>query len=241
MSQVLTMRAGSRYGWSDWVGFLFYMLFALAIVATSPEMGILLLPAFLHEFLTGVSFLVRRPLQRRLQGWGPRLAAYSGSFLMPLFVQFALRVRPDWVAGSAGAAVNNLGIALWLIGSLLSVWTVWRLRHSFSLEPQARALVTSGPYRLARHPIYLSYVLLYGGIWLMHATVALGLMLALWFVAVLARIHYEESVLDATFAEYAQYRRRVAMFGPRAFRSMRAQVEDGSNRGIEGHRVGARL
>ena len=36
-------------------------------------------------------------------------------------------------------------------GSVLGLWPLWYLRHSFSLEPEARTLVVAGPYRLARH------------------------------------------------------------------------------------------
>src|SRR5438309_7699588 len=40
-------------------------------------------------------------------------------------------------------------------GLAYSVWRLAYLRRSFSVIPEARRLVTGGPYRLSRHPVYL--------------------------------------------------------------------------------------
>ena len=40
------------------------------------------------------------------------------------------------------------------MGSLGSILVLWRLGKSFSIMPEARKLVTGGPYACARHPLY---------------------------------------------------------------------------------------
>jgi protein-S-isoprenylcysteine O-methyltransferase Ste14 len=107
------------------------------------------------------------------------------------------------------------GIAVWLAGALLALWPLWQLRRAFSVEPQARELVTSGPYRFARHPIYAAYVLVNCGLWLRHPTLPFGTVLAIWLALLAVRIRYEERVLEGVFPEYAAYRARVGALGPR--------------------------
>ena len=211
----------SRRTRADWVGFVFflalagtYMGLAGTILLQSPAVGVLMLPTFLNELMTAIAFLIRRPLRQELSGWTPRLAAYAGTFILPAFLQTAGRWRTDWIAPSSGLAMQ-VGLVLWLFGAVVGLWTLWHLRRSFSLEPQARALVTSGPYRLARHPIYAAYILQYAGVWLAHTTVPLGVVLLAWLGITVVRIHFEEKVLEAAFPGYAQYRSSVGAFGPR--------------------------
>ena len=42
-----------------------------------------------------------------------------------------------------------------VLGMILSIFSLASLGRSFSIIPQARKLVKSGPYRLVRHPIYV--------------------------------------------------------------------------------------
>jgi protein-S-isoprenylcysteine O-methyltransferase Ste14 len=204
---------------SNWVGFLFYLLVAIRIVVQSPQIGVWMLPSFLHELIIAVAFLNRQPLRRIAPGFLPRAAAYSGSFILPLFLTWAGRFHPQWLGLSPVHRVQELGALLWVAGSLLGLWTVWSLRRSISLVPQARSLVTSGPYRLARHPIYAGYLVQYVGLWLAHWSLALGLILLVWLALTAARVHFEESVLQAEFPQYRQYQKTVGVFAPRLRRS----------------------
>ncbi len=43
-------------------------------------------------------------------------------------------------------------------GLAYSVWGLAYLRRSFSIIPEARRLVTGGPYALSRHPVYLGEI-----------------------------------------------------------------------------------
>jgi protein-S-isoprenylcysteine O-methyltransferase Ste14 len=204
---------------SNWVGFLFYLLVAVRLVVQSPQIGVWMLPSFLHELIIAVAFLSRQPLRRIAPGFLPRATAYSGTFILPLFLIWAGRCHPQWLGLSPVHWMQELGAPLWVAGSLLGLWTVWSLRRSISLVPQARSLVTSGPYRLARHPIYAGYLVQYVGLWLAHWSLALGLILLLWLALTASRVHFEESVLQAEFPQYRQYQKTVGVFAPRLRRS----------------------
>ncbi len=46
----------------------------------------------------------------------------------------------------------------------LTVWGIWTLRRSFSITVEVRTLVTNGPYRWMKHPIYTGEILTAGGV-----------------------------------------------------------------------------
>ena len=179
----------------------------------APEFGVLILPGLIQELLIAVSFLVRGRARSAAPGWTARAVAYANSFLVMVFILVASRVAPEWLRPTPNESLRSAGAVLWLAGALLCLWPLWFLRRSFSLEPEARTLVTSGPYRLARHPIYTVYLLINAGILLRHLTVPFAIVLALWVALLLVRVRYEEGVLTATFPEYSEYRRRVRAFG----------------------------
>jgi protein-S-isoprenylcysteine O-methyltransferase Ste14 len=103
-------------------------------------------------------------------------------------------------------------------GLAYSVWGIAYLRRSFSIIPEARRLVTGGPYSLSRHPVYLGEI-----------TTAIGVNLATggWLTAIaivyfigceLLRIRWEERILSATFPnDYPAYARRVPRYLPNPF------------------------
>jgi len=200
---------------SNWIGSLFYLLLALRIIVQSPTIGVWMLPSFLHEVIISVGFLTRKPLRRTAPGFLPRIAAYSGTFIFPLFLTWAGKWHSQWLGLSPIKRMQEVGALLWVAGSLLGLWTVWTLRQSISLVAQARSLVTSGPYRLARHPIYACYLLQYVGLWLAHWNLALGLILLVWFALTAVRMYFEESVLQAEFPQYHEYQKTVGLLAPR--------------------------
>ena len=199
--------------WSDWVGTAAFTAMAVGLWRRSPEFGVLLLPGLVQELLIAASFLVRGRARSVAPNWASRLVAYANSFLVMIFILVAAEVRPDWLRPTPSHDLRFAGAILWLVAAVICLWPLWYLRRSFSLEPEARTLVTSGPYRLARHPIYTVYLLINAGILLRHLTVPLALVLAAWLVLLLIRVRYEEGVLMAAFPEYTEYRRRVRAFG----------------------------
>jgi len=201
--------------WSDVVGFVSFVALAAITAVRQPGLVLLLAPILLYEIAVATSFLIRGRAVRTSTGIPQRIAAYGGTFLMPLALPLMAEVAPQWLTTTDVALAMSVGTALRIVGLGLCVWGVWHLRRSFSVEPAARALVTSGPYAFFRHPLYVGYAATFVGGLLQRPTAAYAALTALWFVLTYMRIRYEEGVLEAAFPEYAEYRRRVGLLSPR--------------------------
>jgi len=220
------MQIRSTRHWSDWVGVAAFTAIGVSLYTRSPEFGLLILPTLLQELVVAVSFLLRPRARQGARGWLPRIVAYANSFGVMVFLWYASRYHPEWIRATAVPSLRTAGVALWLSGAILALWPLWYLRRNFSVEPAARDLVTSGPYRWARHPIYAVYLLINAGILLGHPTIPLAAVFAGWLVLLLLRVGYEEQVLAVAFPQYREYRRRVGAFGPRPSRpALTRQVE----------------
>jgi protein-S-isoprenylcysteine O-methyltransferase Ste14 len=91
---------------------------------------------------------------------------------------------------------------------------LWRLGKSFSIMPEARKLVTSGPYAYARHPLYAVEIITIIGT-AVQFTPPWSWIIALIVVGLLwVRSNYEEQVLEAAYPEYGAYRAKTARFIP---------------------------
>jgi protein-S-isoprenylcysteine O-methyltransferase Ste14 len=100
------------------------------------------------------------------------------------------------------------------LGSLGSLLVLSRLGRSFSIMPEARKLVTGGPYSVVRHPLYtVEIVTIIGTAMQFQApwswVIALAVVALLWI-----RSHYEEQVLARAYPEYGEYRARTSRFIP---------------------------
>jgi protein-S-isoprenylcysteine O-methyltransferase Ste14 len=99
-------------------------------------------------------------------------------------------------------------VALQVCGMLWQISAKVVLGRSFGLLPAARGIVTGGPYRVVRHPIYLGYLVGHLGFLLSNFSLQNVLVLGALYVAQTIRMLREEAVLGGS-AEYRDYTRRV--------------------------------
>lgn len=120
-----------------------------------------------------------------------------------------LRVPDGWapLSHAIGIAIVAAGAALLLPAPLMFAWR----RTTIVPHRAARSLVTTGPYRVTRNPMYVALTMFYLG-----AALAVDQLVALPFLAfplwVLAKktIPFEEATLDRAFGEdYRAYCTRV--------------------------------
>lgn len=118
--------------------------------------------------------------------------------------------RDGWVAW--------VGIALFAAGIAINVWAMATLRAMYTVRlavQQDHRLVTSGPYRIVRHPGYFGFVLALPGMGLALGSLALlafTVAILLWLVS---RIREEEQMLVEKFGEtYRAYQRKTKRLIP---------------------------
>ena len=117
-----------------------------------------------------------------------------------------------------GDTIRWLGVLLFAAGGALRLWPVFVLGHRFSglvaIQP-GHQLVTSGVYRVIRHPSYLGLLVNALG-WALAFRSAVGVLLtALMFPPLLARIRAEERMLRTQFGpEYDAYCSRTSRLLP---------------------------
>jgi protein-S-isoprenylcysteine O-methyltransferase Ste14 len=159
--------------------------------------------------LVVVLFIVRR---RAIRGdhatLVPGLVALVGTFLLNVVAYLPI----DDTTSTEGLLASS-GVVI--AGTLFTIWSLATLGRCFGLFPEVRGLVTHGPYRLVRHPVYLGEIVS-----------AMGLLLAkphpliiVVFVAFVAlqfwRTVYEERALTAAFPEdYPGFAGRVPRLIP---------------------------
>jgi protein-S-isoprenylcysteine O-methyltransferase Ste14 len=113
-----------------------------------------------------------------------------------------------------------IAIALQLIAIALMVWarvTFGRRSFHAAANPTSGGLVTTGPYRIIRHPIYTAACLFGWGPIIAHwslASVALGILLLL---GALVRMICEEQLVKQKYPEYIEYARLTKRMVPYLF------------------------
>jgi protein-S-isoprenylcysteine O-methyltransferase Ste14 len=115
-------------------------------------------------------------------------------------------------------ALQALGLAVTVIGSAGLVWTDrWLARH-FASDAAATELMTRGPYRVVRHPRYLSILLLTLGFALAFASIIGWALVFIVLAALLHRIAREEVHLREVFgAAFEAYTHRTSRLVPLLF------------------------
>ena len=115
---------------------------------------------------------------------------------------------------------HPLAIALQVIAVALMVWarvTFGRRSFHASADPTAGGLVTTGPYRYIRNPIYTAAILFVWGAVVTHwswKSATLGLVLILGAVI---RMLCEERLLKQSYPEYLQYSKTTKRMIPYLF------------------------
>ena len=153
-----------------------------------------------------VMFALRHVPQQRPSGLYPRCAAVAGTF-----IGVGIVLLPPQ---ELSPALYLTSLLLTIGGTLFAICAALVLGRSISLLPEARRLVTSGPYALVRHPLYLGEIVAISGVTLQYLSVWALLLLGLQFAFQLQRMTNEERVLIQVFPEYSHYRARTACLVP---------------------------
>ena len=179
----------------------------LLLGVTSAELAILffLTPTFTivdwiyvlqHLMVLGIA-LTRRPPEvqdRSLPSNASVVVAYAYPYAQVLYLRW-VPGDPAWFTG---------GLVLVTLAACLSLASLLSLGRWFGVFPALRGLVTRGPYRLVRHPMYLSYVIADIGYNLQEWNLGTALLVMAGWASLLYRIYAEERILsqDAGWSTY---------------------------------------
>jgi protein-S-isoprenylcysteine O-methyltransferase Ste14 len=120
--------------------------------------------------------------------------------------------------GPPEATATSLVLAGELVALVSCIWllaSVLALGRCFGVLPEARGLVTQGPYRLVRHPVYLGELGACAGLVVASPTAWNFSVAAIFAAAQARRMRFEEEELEAHFPEYARYAARTPRLVPR--------------------------
>ena len=141
-----------------------------------------------HLIVLGIALTRRYP---KVRDYSVASSVAVGiAYVYPYAQVIYLRWSPGYVASpAAGLVLVTLAAGL----SLVSLLTVGR---RFGVRPALRGLVTSGPYRFVRHPMYLSYMLADIGYNLQEWNFVTLLLVLVGWMSLIYRIHAEERVIS---------------------------------------------
>lgn len=174
---------------------LMAMRFGADFLVTGRVTGLLLL---VSELLVVVMTVRRRSavaMDRSVRARGLTLLSMLGPLLL----------RPAHVAALAPGALT---VALSVLGLAVVITGKMTLGRSFGLIPANRGVVSSGLYRLVRHPIYMGYLVTHAAFVLSNPSAWNVGILAAADAALLARAVCEEATLAAD-PKYRAYQQSV--------------------------------
>ncbi len=149
------------------------------------------------SFLLGAAVVLVTSKDARVRdgrGWVV-VASLTASFL--LLGASVLPAGP--LVWNPSTGVTEVGLAITVFGAALALAAFLSLRANFSIVPEARSLVVTGPYRWIRHPMYFAELLMIAG-FAVSGLRFTGLLVALSVLGLqIYRIRVEERLLSTTF------------------------------------------
>jgi protein-S-isoprenylcysteine O-methyltransferase Ste14 len=127
-----------------------------------------------------------------------------------------------WLAtrfAPASPSIGKFGVTVTVVGIAFAIWARWHLGENWSATvtlKEGHELISSGPYRYIRHPIYSGMLVAFVGTALAlgeyRALISVGIVL----VAFYTKAKKEERFLTQEFGEkFREHSRRTGMFLPK--------------------------
>ncbi|HAM49867.1 MAG TPA: hypothetical protein DCP92_03935 [Nitrospiraceae bacterium] len=149
-----------------------------------------------HVLVLGIALTRRQPQvqDHSLSSSAAVVIAYAYPYAQVVYLRW-VPGDPAWPEG---------GLVLVTLAACLSLASLLSMGRLFGVFPALRGLVTRGPYRLVRHPMYLAYMLADIGYNLEEWNFGTVLFVMAGWASLLYRVHAEEKILsqDAGWSTY---------------------------------------
>jgi protein-S-isoprenylcysteine O-methyltransferase Ste14 len=108
--------------------------------------------------------------------------------------------------------LNITGLILASVAIVLGSWSLWVMRISkiriLPMPHVEAALITSGPYRLLRHPMYTAVLLFTAGISIDYPNWEKVIIWLILLIVLIIKLHWEDRMLNQQFPEYRTYQQK---------------------------------
>ena len=135
--------------------------------------------------------------------------ALASTFGLPVW---GALIRPLWFSAATGWVGIALCVAA-LIGFALSLAS---FGDSFRVgidENKPDKLVTTGMFAISRNPIYVSFIMFFAGLFLVHRNIVIAVAVALFALAIHRQVIREEKFLAVHYCtEYEDYMKKVRRY-----------------------------
>lgn len=153
-----------------------------------------------------VLVILRSPARAGTYGLLPRIVAFLGAFLGIALLR--LPIQPiHWI-------FQLFSLTMMITGISIALYSLVWLGRSFSVMPEARKLVTLGPYAIVRHPIYLGEEIALIGLAIEYFSLTAVVIVLFQMAFQLYRMQFEEQIMRKEFPEYRAYESRVKRLIP---------------------------
>ena len=153
-----------------------------------------------HLIVLGIA-LTRRPPKAQ-----DHSLLSSASVCVAYGYPYAQVIYLGWFPGNP--AWPEAGLVMVTLAAVLSLTSLLTIGRLFGVRPALRGLATTGPYRLVRHPMYLSYIVADIGYNLQEWNFGTAALVAAGWLSLIYRICAEERILSQDEG-WPQYTARV--------------------------------
>lgn len=171
---------------------------------------------FVPMLIIGIFLMIYNPdlLQKRLdtkekEGEQKTVVTMSGILFIAMFVISGLNYRYQWYILSNGLVIA--AAITFLVGYVMYAVVIhentWLSRTIEVKENQQ--VVDTGLYRLVRHPMYTSTLIMFLSIPIILASWCSFVLMLLYLPIIIKRIKNEETILEKELTGYLEYKQRV--------------------------------
>jgi protein-S-isoprenylcysteine O-methyltransferase Ste14 len=136
-----------------------------------------------------------------------------------LFLPYSSKVLPMQITPN-DRIFGPLGVVLCFLGAVFAIWSRYVLGKNWSgviaTEKENHELVTTGPYAIVRHPIYLGFIIAMLGFALTVGNIISFVAVILGLITLILRISIEEKLMNGIFVgsykEYSSKTKRLIPF-----------------------------
>ena len=114
--------------------------------------------------------------------------------------------------------IFGLGLVFQAIGIFIGIWGILIIgigNFNIQSEVKSDSLITTGPYKWIRNPMYMAVILVYVPIVIQNFSWINALVFIVLFIAILLKIYFEEQFLEERFGNnYLEYKRKTKSLLP---------------------------